>query len=56
MPFQPSLIFAIKVGAYSSGALLRGSTLGTLPAALPGWKGLPGLASLLVNEKKCLKQ
>ncbi len=38
-----------------------GSTLGTLPAALPGWKGLPGtnvlayLAYILVNEKKCLK-
>jgi hypothetical protein len=54
LPFQPSLMFAGKAGAYSSEAPFRCSTLG-YPLASPtnkrlGWKGLLGTNTLAYYE------
>ena len=53
-PFQPSLIFVGKAGAYPSEQPFRCSTLGSAPA-LPanirqGWKGLLGTNTLAYYE------
>jgi hypothetical protein len=53
-PFQPSIMFAGKAGAYASGATFRCPLLGGL-LGLPknnklGWKGLPETNTLAFYE------
>ncbi len=54
-PFQPSLMFAGKAGAYPSEAPLGAPHKGRLLASPTnirlGWKGLPGTNALTYYEK-----